>query len=309
MRYRYSALFIGLLYLALGALGFVPVLHEPWPPDSPALRVQNASGYLLGLFPTNLLLSAIHVAVGLWGLVGYASVGRARIFARAVAIVFGLLMILGLIPQLKTMFGLVPIFGSNIVLHALTALVGAYFGWSTPTTERDGGSVRANRRDLAKEDYRAEGTEAPVDIFGCPVHPILVSFPISFLTAVLATDLAYWWTTMPWYNVETERFYADFFSEASFWLISTGLVTGASAAVVGLIDFLVISRSRRQTTGRLYLFSSTLVFVMALVNLRLRLDSPADAILPWGIVLSSITGAVVVLAAWYGGRLVYRYRT
>ena len=38
---------------------------------------------------------------------------------------------MGLIPGLNTTFGLIPIFGNDVWLHALTALIAAYFGWGT----------------------------------------------------------------------------------------------------------------------------------------------------------------------------------
>jgi hypothetical protein len=39
------------------------------------------------------------------------------------------LTVAGFIPGLETMFGLVPLFQNDIWLHALFALVAAYFGW------------------------------------------------------------------------------------------------------------------------------------------------------------------------------------
>ena len=38
---------------------------------------------------------------------------------------------MGLIPGLNTMFGLVPLFGSNVILHALTAAIAAFVGFMT----------------------------------------------------------------------------------------------------------------------------------------------------------------------------------
>jgi hypothetical protein len=42
---------------------------------------------------------------------------------------YGLLAILGLIPGTNTLFGLVPIYGHDVWLHALSALIAAYFGF------------------------------------------------------------------------------------------------------------------------------------------------------------------------------------
>jgi len=55
--------------------------------------------------------------------------GGVRFFGRGLAIFYGLLAILGLIPATNTMFGLVPIYGNDVWLHAGTALIAAYFGF------------------------------------------------------------------------------------------------------------------------------------------------------------------------------------
>ena len=56
-----------------------------------------------------------------------------RVYARALAVFYGLLAVLGLIPAMNTLFGLVPIHGHDVWLHAGTALVAAYFGWRGQT--------------------------------------------------------------------------------------------------------------------------------------------------------------------------------
>jgi hypothetical protein len=54
---------------------------------------------------------------------------RARTYAKVIAISYGGLVILGLIPGLNTLFGLVPIFGHDVWLHAVLAIPAAYFGF------------------------------------------------------------------------------------------------------------------------------------------------------------------------------------
>jgi hypothetical protein len=41
---------------------------------------------------------------------------------------------MGLIPGLRTTFGLIPLYGADIGLHAALALGGAYFGWMNRDT-------------------------------------------------------------------------------------------------------------------------------------------------------------------------------
>jgi phage shock protein PspC (stress-responsive transcriptional regulator) len=63
-------------------------------------------------------------------LVAARSFDASRTYARVVAIVYVLLTILGLIPATNTAFGLVPIYGHDVWLHALLAAVAAYFGFA-----------------------------------------------------------------------------------------------------------------------------------------------------------------------------------
>ena len=51
------------------------------------------------------------------------------IIAPLVAVNFGVLFVMGIIPVLRTTFGLIPLYGANVVLHLVTALLGVYFGW------------------------------------------------------------------------------------------------------------------------------------------------------------------------------------
>jgi hypothetical protein len=130
MAVRYFAIAAGLVYVLVGLMGFVPGINVPGPPDAPDIAVDSFYGYVLGLFPVNLLHNLVHLAIGAWGLWGYANgIPGSRMFARGLAVVYGILAVMGLIPVLNTTFGLIPIFGHDVWLHAGTALLAAYFGW------------------------------------------------------------------------------------------------------------------------------------------------------------------------------------
>jgi hypothetical protein len=122
---RYFALVLGLVYVLAGILGFVPGVVTPPATDT----VPPTDGRLLGLFPINALHNIVHLAIGAWGVYAFSSTGAARGFARGIAIIYGVFTIMGVIPVLNTVFGLVPLYGHNVWLHALSALAGAYFGW------------------------------------------------------------------------------------------------------------------------------------------------------------------------------------
>lgn len=119
----------GWIYIGAGLLGFFPGIVQAPPPGAPELAASVAYGYLIGLFPINLLHNLVHLGIGGWGLASAGSWTSARTFARGLAWFYGALAIMGLIPVLNTMFGLVPIFGHDIWLHALTAVVAAYYGY------------------------------------------------------------------------------------------------------------------------------------------------------------------------------------
>jgi hypothetical protein len=91
----------------------------------------------LGLFPVNILHNIVHIVFGVWGLVvARGSADALRTYARAVAIVYALLTVLGLIPATNTTFGLVPIYGHDVWLHAALAVIAAYFGFAGPRAAR-----------------------------------------------------------------------------------------------------------------------------------------------------------------------------
>lgn len=140
MQPRHFALIVGILFLAAGVMGFIPALVQPPPANAPHVSVHANHGYLLGLFPINLPHNIVHLVVGALGLSAYFGTPSPRSYARGLAIFYGLLAVMGLIPTANTTFGLIPIYGHDIWLHAGTAAVAAYFGWSARDLESDAGS-------------------------------------------------------------------------------------------------------------------------------------------------------------------------
>lgn len=137
MSVRTFALIVGIAFTAAGILGFIPALVTEPPAGAPDLAVDAGHGRLLGLFPINSLHNVVHLAIGVLGLAAYRSTTRSIAYSRGLAIFYGALAVLGFIPAANTLFGLVPIYGHDIWLHAATAIAGAYFGWGVRTTERD----------------------------------------------------------------------------------------------------------------------------------------------------------------------------
>ena len=131
MSARKFALWFGIAYLAAGVLGFVPAALRPMPDSD--LAITAFSGLLLGLFPVNVLHSLVHIATGAWGVAASRSYGGARAWCKAVAVIFGVVAVMGLIPDFNTMFGMMPIHGHDVWLHGGFATLAAYFGWARGT--------------------------------------------------------------------------------------------------------------------------------------------------------------------------------
>lgn len=128
MNTRTFALLFGIVFLAVGALGFVPGMVKP-PMDGHDVTMTQGYGDLLGLFPVNMLHNIVHILFGVWGLLAYRSLAGAKTYARGVAIIYAVLTIMGLIPATNTTFTFIPIYGNDVWLHAVLALIAAYFGW------------------------------------------------------------------------------------------------------------------------------------------------------------------------------------
>lgn len=129
MNTRTFALIWGILFLGAGVGGFIPGLWHPAPAHYPDLAVESFYGDALGLFPVNILHNIVHLLFGVWGLLAYKSLSASKSYAKVVAVAYGLLIVLGLIPATNTTFGLVPIFGMDVWLHVFLALPAAYFGF------------------------------------------------------------------------------------------------------------------------------------------------------------------------------------
>ncbi len=131
---RYFALAVGVVYLLVGLMGFIPGLVSAPEAGAPDLIVEAGYGRLLGIFPVNVLHHLVHILIGVLGIVAYRSWPAARTFARGLAIFYGLLAVGAFIPGLRTTFGLIDLRHPGLPLHAVTAAIAAYFGFAAPAT-------------------------------------------------------------------------------------------------------------------------------------------------------------------------------
>jgi hypothetical protein len=127
MSTRNFARIFGIIFLLVGAAGFVPPLMQP--PQGGAIAPGVHHELLLGMFPMNWLHNAVHIGFGLWGLVASRAQRQSLLYARIVAVAYAVMWLAGYVPGLDDMFGILPLYGNDTWLHLLLAVVAAYFGW------------------------------------------------------------------------------------------------------------------------------------------------------------------------------------
>jgi uncharacterized membrane protein len=139
MNTRTFALVWGIVFLMLAVTGLVPGLLHPAGPEHPELAVDTMYGDAAGLFPVNILHTGVHLLFGIWGVLAYRDWDKAKTYAKAVAIIYALFMVMGLVPGLDTTFGMVPLFGNDVWLHLFLAAPAAYFGFVHRDNQRASG--------------------------------------------------------------------------------------------------------------------------------------------------------------------------
>lgn len=133
-------------------------------------------------------------------------------------------------------------------------------------------------------------------IGGHPLHPMLIHFPVAALLGLVGADLAYFWTLDP------------FWWRAALWLSGVGAFGGWIASSAGLVDLLTVAEIRRKITAWCHALLAVMMLSVASLNWVLRVgSSPDDGYLLWGLGLSLLTAALISLAAFLGGRLVYEH--
>lgn len=147
-----------------------------------------------------------------------------------------------------------------------------------------------------EREYRDSGIPSTVAIAGHPLHPLIVTFPIAFLTGALGTDLAYWLTQ------------DNFWARASIWLIGAGFIAGLVAALTGMMDFLKIDRVKKHSAGWIHMVGNVAAMFLTLVNWILRWNNVEGAVLPTGLIISLVVASLLGITGWYGAELVYRHK-
>jgi uncharacterized membrane protein len=139
--------------------------------------------------------------------------------------------------------------------------------------------------------------ESRVKLFGHPIHPMLIVFPLGLLGIAVLFDVLYLITGN------------EFFPVVSYWNIVAGLISGLVAAVFGLLDWLNIpGGTRAKAIGLWHGLGNVVIIVLFALAWFLRRDAPNFAPGTVALVLELLGVGLAVLTGWLGGELVYRLR-
>ena len=110
---QWAALVFGIVFVIVALLGFVNggMTMESDPARAPKL---------VGMFPVNLLHNLVHLAFGIWGIAAARTHAGARSYCIGAGAIYAVLAVVGWLSP--NGFGLVPLGGNDIGLHAVLAI-------------------------------------------------------------------------------------------------------------------------------------------------------------------------------------------
>lgn len=130
---------------------------------------------------------------------------------------------------------------------------------------------------------------------GHPIHPMLIPFPIGFLSGGLVADVAGAVTG----NLD--------FAITAYYMIAAGIVAGVLAALPGLIDFFRTvppeSTARRRATRHLAANAAALLIFAGAWILR---GGPGIQPEPVIIAFEAVGAVLLTIGGWIGGTLTFR---
>ena len=136
---------------------------------------------------------------------------------------------------------------------------------------------------------------SPASIQKHPIHPMLIPFPIGLWIFSLLCDVVY---AMGWGGAV--------WNDMAFYTMVGGIIGALAAAIPGYIDYRSLTDPQTTTIGRWHMLVNLSIVVLFAINLSLRMWSEPGAVLP--ALLSLVGIAMLGVAGWLGGELVYVHR-
>ena len=137
--------------------------------------------------------------------------------------------------------------------------------------------------------------ESRTKLFGHPVHPMLIVFPLGLLATSVVFDVLH------------SIFRRPVLAIVSFYMIVSGVVGGLFAAIFGLMDWLALPRnSRAKRIGAWHGVGNLVIVVLYAISAWLRGRNTNFMPDRWAKLLSLTGSGLALITAWIGGELVYR---
>ena len=132
-------------------------------------------------------------------------------------------------------------------------------------------------------------------IFGHPVHPMFVVFPVGLFATAVVFDILYLILGKP------------VFSTVSFYMIAAGVVGGLLAAIFGLMDWLGLpNNSRAKFIGGWHGIGNFVIVVLFASSWFLRRGDVNFIPTSLALLLSFAGIGLALITAWLGGEMVFR---
>jgi uncharacterized membrane protein len=137
--------------------------------------------------------------------------------------------------------------------------------------------------------------ESRVKLFGHPVHPMLVVYPLGLLSMAVVFDILYL------------IFGNRLLPTASYYMIAAGILGGLLAAIFGFIDWLALpNNSRAKNIGLWHGLGNVVIVGLFAVGWFLR-GNNVDFVPDGTALILSFAGVALALVTWWiGGELVFR---
>jgi uncharacterized membrane protein len=137
--------------------------------------------------------------------------------------------------------------------------------------------------------------ESKAKLFGHPIHPMLIVFPLGLLATSVVFDLLY--------LASSNASWAGH----AYVLIAAGVVSGLVAAVFGFLDYRAIpSGTRAKTIGAIHGLGNVVVVGLFVGSWLVRRDLPLHVPNTVALSLSLVAFALASVTGWLGGELVDR---
>lgn len=151
-------------------------------------------------------------------------------------------------------------------------------------------------RNPSAADPAYHDLDSRIALAGHPVHAMLVAFPIAGAFALAFCDVAFWWTSDP------------FWARAGLWASGGGFLMGCLAALAGAAELLLVPGVRRRAAAWSHAVAAMVLLGMMAASWSLRLQQGEGAVLPWGLILSWMALGLVAVTGWHGGKLVFEHQ-